>query len=583
MSERNGLQSKIQGKDPNLVAAEINRIAEIDNQLKTIGENAVKESNIEEVTAEGGGVQYQGTQEGQPEVGQGEGAVGQAAQPETDLGNRPVEGRSEAEVDKLIEDRIAKYNLQPDDLFADMSEADNNIIEKASRGDSVDINALNGTIDYLYNKYKEIINLKKNNEERLNKSTTLGNLNDIQQKIENDLDFLITYKGEVEQGNNPITIEEFNSRPITERKVSTEEVSQDIAPTQPTAAEEALKDVESTAKALRDNEEKGGAPLRSSLVDDNTFKELNERGGLGLNDIISEAYHADKAAGKETELTKAVEELLGKETEVVPTEPTVAETVVEQPAAEEANVTEEVERLGKLLEGTDEQIDEQLGKLRISKGNNKVAQSIANAAKSIAKILPDVKFVVHDTDESYRKATGEQNRKQSTAGEYNPKTRTIHINGTKANNRTAAHEVFHAVILEGVKNNAEAARLTKAMIDAVRKSLVNVDGAGEIISYLNDFASNYKENIQNEEKLAELFAILSDSYATLPMPTQSLIRRFLDRIAKMFGLKPLTDREVIDFMNIVSFAVAEGDEIQARQIPGISKSKIIWVISIVAF
>ena len=188
--------------------------------------------------------------------------------------------------------------------------------------------------------------------------------------------------------------------------------------------------------------------------------------------------------------------------------------------------------------------------------------------------MPDVKFVVHDTDESYRKATGEQNRKQSTAGEYNPKTRTIHINGTKANNRTAAHEVFHAVILEGVKNNAEAARLTKAMIDAVRKSLVNVDGAGEVISYLNDFASNYEENIQNEEKLAELFAILSDNYATLPAPTQSLIRRFLDRIAKMFGLKPLTDREVIDFMNVVSQKVARGEEIQAREIPGISRSKI---------
>jgi hypothetical protein len=481
MLEKDRINKQIAGKDANLVKPQMDRIAEIDNQLKTIGENAVKESTkpVQEVTAEGGGIQREGAQERQPEVREGERPVGETAQPETDLGNRPIEGRSEEEVDKLIEDRIAKYNLQPDDLFADMSEADNNIIEKASRGDSVDINALNGTIDYLYNKYKEITNLKKNNEERLNKSTTLGNLNDIQQEIENDLDFLITYKGEVEQGNNPITIEEFNSRPITERKVSMEEAALDIVPTEPTAIEE---------------------------------------------------------------------------------------TVVEQPVIEKAAVVEEVERLGKLLEGTAEQIDEQVGGLKISKDNSRVAQSISNAAKAIAKILPDVKFVVHDTDASYRQATGEQNRKQSTAGEYNPKTRTIHINNTKANNRTAAHEVFHAVILNSVKSDAEASRITKAMVDSVRKSLVNVEGAGQVITYLNDFTSNYEENIQNEEKLAELFGILSDNYATLPAPTQSLIRRFLDRIAKMFGLKPLTDREVIDFMNVVSQKVARGEEIQAKEI-----------------
>lgn len=111
LSERDGLQSKIQGKDPNLVATEINRINEIDNQLKIIGENAVKESTkpVEEVTAEGGGVQYQGTQEGQPEVGQGERPVGETAQPETDLGNRPVESRS-AEEEKIITNLEQKIN-----------------------------------------------------------------------------------------------------------------------------------------------------------------------------------------------------------------------------------------------------------------------------------------------------------------------------------------------------------------------------------------------------------------------------------------------------------------------------------------
>lgn len=93
LNEKRVLEEQIAGKDENLVSAQKARIADINNELKTISENAVKESNIEEVTAEGGGVQYQGTQEGQPEVRETERPVGQAAQPETNLGNRPVEGR----------------------------------------------------------------------------------------------------------------------------------------------------------------------------------------------------------------------------------------------------------------------------------------------------------------------------------------------------------------------------------------------------------------------------------------------------------------------------------------------------------
>ena len=550
MLEKDRINKQIAGKDANLVKPQTDRIAEIDNQLKTIGENAVKESTVEEVTAEGGGIQREGTQEGQPEVGQGEGAVGQAAQQGTDLGNRSIESRSEEEVDKLIEDRIAKYNLQPDDLFADMSEADNNIIEKASRGDSVDSNALNGTIDYLYNKYKEIINLKKNNEERLNKSTTLGNLNDIQQKIENDLDFLITYKGEVEQGNNPITIEEFNSRPITERKVSTEEVSQDIAPTQPTAVEESVVNVEETAKAL------DGVKFNADF---NLPLEQSQN-----STQVAEAYIKAKQDGSNPELVKAVENIISKQATVA------EESVVEQPAAEE------VERLGKLLEGTDQQIDEQVGGLRVSKSNNKVAQSIANAAKAIAKILPDVKFVVHDTDESYRKATGEQGRSQSSSGEYNNKTKTININASKANNRTAAHEVFHAILLNKIGSDIELQRLTKAMIDSVLKSLSKTKGSEEVVAYLEKFASQYDDKtIFNEEKLAELFGILADNYAKLPADTKNIIQRFIDRVRKILGLKPMTDREVIDFMNTISQKVASGQEITQKDISKISTDNTI--------
>lgn len=76
------------------------------------------------------------------------------------------------------------------------------------------------------------------------------------------------------------------------------------------ATNPALADVESTTKALRDNEENGGRSISSSLVDDKTFDELNSVNGMGLNEIFSEAYHRAKKDNSNPELVKAVEDLI---------------------------------------------------------------------------------------------------------------------------------------------------------------------------------------------------------------------------------------------------------------------------------
>lgn len=604
MNEKESLNKSIQGKDANLVKPQLDRIAEIDNQLKKIGEDAAKESKqpVEEVTAEGGGVQYQGTKEGQPEVGQGKGTVGETTQPETDLGNRPVESRSEEEIDKLIEERIGKYSIQPNDLFADMSEADNNIIEKASKGESVDINALNGTIDYLYKKYKEITSLKKNKRERLNKSTTISVLNNIQQDIENDLDFLMTYKGEVEQGNNPITIEEFNNRPTSDRKVFMEESPLVEQAATDTAQVETAKEAPITSEALTQkrneiiNSEIKKLQDEISQSEDGDYKTLTQEilkrlqenpimyfktemdFAKYVGDNAEYEYHKSRYEellnySKATETTQeqatpTTQEQVVAETAPVeqPTTATVEQPVVDQPVTEQPQAEQvsasRLEELGKVIEGTPQQIDEQVDSIRLDNSNSRVANSIKSAAKAISKILPDVKFIVHDNEESYKKAVGNTSR-----GYYNPTTMEIHINLKKANNRTAVHEVFHAIILSSVKNDAEAQRLTKAMITSVIKSLVNMKDAGKILKYLQDFESGYKENIRDEEKLAELTGILFDNFLKLPAPTQNIIQRWLDRLAKLFGLKPLTDKETIDFINYIATSVVIEDEMQDYMLP----------------
>ena len=125
-----------------------------------------------------------------------------------------------------------------------------------------------------------------------------------------------------------------------------------------------------------------------------------------------------------------------------------------------------------------------------------IRKQIENARKAIAKILPGVEIVVHENEDSYRKATNEtDSKKQASRGEYNAKTKKIHINISKANNRTVANEVFHAILLSKVKTDQAAEDLTERMIKALSK---NLEGMPEVKQALDAFAANYDENIQNE-------------------------------------------------------------------------------------
>ena len=210
-------------------------------------------------------------------------------------------------------------------------------------------------------------------------------------------------------------------------------------------------------------------------------------------------------------------------------------------------------------------------KVKPKKDTSAIKKLIVKARTAISKILPDVEIVEHETEDSYRKATGETDtKKQTSRGEYNPKTKKIHINLSKANNRTVAHEVFHAILLEKVKTDKQARDLTERMIKSLSK---NLEGMPTVKEALDKFAANYDENIQSEEKLAELVGILAENYSQLGKTNKNLIKRFLDRLAKMFGLKPFTDNEVVDVLNAIAGKVAVGEEIADVDIKVISKNK----------
>jgi hypothetical protein len=198
------------------------------------------------------------------------------------------------------------------------------------------------------------------------------------------------------------------------------------------------------------------------------------------------------------------------------------------------------------------------------KDTSKIEEQVENAKKAIAKVSPKTKIVVHKTAKDYKNSG--KNRKQNEGGEYDIEKDTIHINLESANERTIAHEVFHALLLNKGMNDKQAKSVTDNMLKAVKKT-----ASPELLARLEEFSGRYESALQSEESIAELFGILAAGYPTLPKPTQNIIKRWLDKLAKLFGLKMFTDNEVVDMLNVVSKKVKEGVEISEKELKPIRK------------
>lgn len=198
----------------------------------------------------------------------------------------------------------------------------------------------------------------------------------------------------------------------------------------------------------------------------------------------------------------------------------------------------------------------------ITPASKNIKEQVSRAKKAISKILPNVDIIYHDTEDSYEAAVGDRSN-----GAY--ENGVIHINGSKANSRTVAHEVFHAVILKSISTDKQATDLTNRMFKALAKTL---KGKPELLAEVTKFSEgNYSKELWSEEKLAEIVGQLAAEYDTLPSNSQSIIKKWIDKIAKMFGIKQFTDQDVVDFMNTIATKVATGQEITESDVKNITE------------
>lgn len=203
-----------------------------------------------------------------------------------------------------------------------------------------------------------------------------------------------------------------------------------------------------------------------------------------------------------------------------------------------------------------------------SEKSNDLPSLVQKAKNALSKILPGTGIILYNTEAEYKAAIKEGADENSGGAFVGGK---IHINPNRANGRTVAHEVFHAVLLNMVKSDPAAQRVTAAMMTAIEKVL-----PPDMKAKLQDFVeSGYdtQKELWDEEKLAELVGYLAENFSSLSQPAKNIIKEWLDQLAKLVGIKEFTDKEVIDFMNTLSGKVASGEVITEGDVEVLSGGK----------
>ena len=281
------------------------------------------------------------------------------------------------------------------------------------------------------------------------------------------------------------------------------------------------------------------------------------------------------------ELDKNIQDIIaGKVVQPLETQETAPKVTTE--GIEDAEVEEEVDekvvnetkRVDNIFNETNPEVAETLldnlvrnksAEFELSSIGQSIVNQATKAAVAIQRVAPNVRVVLHDTSKEYTDFG-----KEGTRGSYDPATKTIHIDLSKANKRTIGHETFHSILLESIKSDVELQKLTDDMYKTVNRSLATNPF---LKRKLRKFSEKYADNIRSEEALSELFGMLSSDYKKLSAPVKIKIKQFVNKVATKFGLgdiiklseQDLSDIDTIDLLNTMATRVKEGEAITEEE------------------
>lgn len=183
---------------------------------------------------------------------------------------------------------------------------------------------------------------------------------------------------------------------------------------------------------------------------------------------------------------------------------------------------------------------------------------------ALQKAIPGLNIVLHESPDSFVQESGAG---QVGRGAFNRKQNTIHINLQDADRTTLAHEAFHAM-LRNVVNKGRWESETKKMFEAV---LPDIKGT-TLEKELEDFISNYDINVQNEERLTQMFARIAETETQFKATTRQKVKDWVNKVARainrdnVFTDKDIQDLEVKRVLNTLAGKVTAGEEIEAIEV-----------------
>jgi hypothetical protein len=194
----------------------------------------------------------------------------------------------------------------------------------------------------------------------------------------------------------------------------------------------------------------------------------------------------------------------------------------------------------------------------------KVIEAAQRVLTTLKSVLPNFDIILHDDDGSFNAAMDTVRGKKDTRGNFfinEDGSGRIDINLSRANNRTVAHEVAHAVMAKAFNGTPEVYKSFRDKISKVLNESTN--------KKLMEFSSNYKQDVTYEEYLAELTAILEQEESSLSVNTLQKIAAIINNVVSKLTngtFKPFQDiketNDLIEFFNSTSTSIRLGEEIE---------------------
>jgi len=321
------------------------------------------------------------------------------------------------------------------------------------------------------------------------------------------------------------------------------ESEEEVAPETPEESKEASRDLSDLLNALNDGQNKSRSDVDETIEEETPEAQVE----LPTDETVVEAVTPDANGNL---------------------------NIIESEGGTQVNLPgQQVDNIVSVTEKTKEKNDnhyssdiftEENPNTTVEQHENKIISLAKKASKAIAKLLPDTKIVIHRSEEAYNKfVTG-----KGTRGTFDPNTNTIHINMPKANAKTIAHEIFHALIYDKYGSELKIAEVTKRMVDSVKRKITDK----KLKKELQEFSDKYTD-FKNEEYLSELVGILADNYPSLSAPEKSIVRRWLEKIGKALGISPEidTDTDVLNLLNTIGKNVKKGKEISKADLNALNE------------